>query len=68
MTATILVNGEPARHRPGLTVTELLESRGLQSMSVAVALNGAVVHREEWAGTVVPSGGEVEILTPMQGG
>lgn len=35
---------------------------------VAVAVDGVVVRRADWAATPVPSGARLEVLTAMQGG
>lgn len=37
-------------------------------LGVAVAQNGAVIPRSQWAATVLDSGDELEIVTAVQGG
>jgi sulfur carrier protein len=52
------------------TVAELLRRRGIDpgSRFLAVAVNGAVVRRGDWATTALAPGDEVEIVRPRQGG
>ena len=52
------------------TVAALLTSRdiALNGRGVAVALNGAVVPRAQWATTALRAGDVVEIVRAMQGG
>jgi sulfur carrier protein len=67
--ATLRVNGldEPLG---APTVAALLASRDVSpnGRGVAVALNGAVVPRAEWATTALRAGDVVEIVRAMQGG
>jgi sulfur carrier protein len=67
--ATLKVNGvdEPLRTP---TVAELLAEREIpiNGRGVAVALNGAVVPRAQWATTALRAGDVVEIVRAMQGG
>jgi sulfur carrier protein len=65
----IVVNGEP-RERDGATIAELLADLGVEERGrgVAVAVNGEVVPRTEWARRRVGSGDRVEALSAMQGG
>jgi sulfur carrier protein len=66
----IWVNGRPAEGREGATVAELLADLGVETAArgVAVAVDGEVVPRAEWARRPVPEGARVEALTAMQGG
>ena len=52
------------------TVAELLALRGIDPKArfLAVAVNGAVVHRAEWPEAALSSGDDVEIVRPLQGG
>jgi sulfur carrier protein len=65
----IVVNGEP-RERDGATIAELLADLGVEDRArgVAVAVNGQIVPRAEWAQHRVDSGDRVEALSAMQGG
>ncbi len=52
------------------TLAQLLAARGVDPKTrfLAVAVNGAVVRRAEWPGTVLSAGDAVEIVRPLQGG
>jgi sulfur carrier protein len=67
--ATLKVNGvdEPLSAN---TVAGLLAEREvpINGRGVAVALNGAVVPRAQWATTALRAGDVVEIVRAMQGG
>ena len=65
----IFVNGEP-REREGATIAELLFELGVEpaARGVAVAIDGEIVPRAEWARRRVNEGQRVEALSAMQGG
>jgi sulfur carrier protein len=67
--ANILVNGV-AEPLGAATVAALLTARDIapDGRGVAVALNGAVVRRADWATTMLNPGDTVEIVRAMQGG
>jgi sulfur carrier protein len=52
------------------TVAELLRRHGIGPWTrfVAVAVNGAVVRREEWETRRLQPHDEIEIIKPLQGG
>lgn len=62
------VNGEWREFPDGTTVAGLLEVIGAGPKGIAVALDGQVVRRGDWAATAVPPGARLEILTAVQGG
>ncbi|EHR52994.1 thiamine biosynthesis protein ThiS [Saccharomonospora marina XMU15] len=62
------VNGEEREFPEGSTVADLLTAIGTEKQGVAVALEGEVVRRHDWADVVVPNGAHLEILTAVQGG
>jgi sulfur carrier protein len=66
---TILVNGRP-RPLDVRGLAELLASLGHEPgrPGIAVAVNGEVVPRADWAGRRLRSGDEVEIVGAVQGG
>lgn len=66
----IQLNGSEVEGRDGATVAELLAALGVEpgARGVAVAVDGEVVPRGEWATRTVPAGARVEALTAMQGG
>jgi sulfur carrier protein len=52
------------------TVAELLVARGVDPAArfLAIAVNGSVVRRGEWASRELSPGDTVEIVRPLQGG
>jgi sulfur carrier protein len=67
--ATLMVNGV-AEPLEATTVAALLAARDIapDGRGVAVALNGALVRRADWATTALNPGDSVEIVRAMQGG
>ena len=65
----ITVNGEPRRDRPA-SVRALVEAEGLdpERRGLAVARNGRVVPRGQWADTPLEPGDAIEIVKPFSGG
>ncbi len=55
---------------PAATVADLLAERGIDPNArfLAVAVNGNVVRRAQWAAAALASGDSVEIVRPFQGG
>ncbi len=66
---TLVVNGEPRPYTPQ-TVAELLEALGLDPArpGIAVAVNDAIVPREEWASRALRPGDRVEVVRAVAGG
>ncbi|GAA1861493.1 sulfur carrier protein ThiS [Asanoa iriomotensis] len=64
---TLTVNGETVDLAPEVTVAALVAERTDQRR-IAVARNGEVVPRGEWATTTLADGDEVEILAAVAGG
>ncbi len=50
------------------TVVDLLARREVVPRGIAVALDGEVVRRSQWATTSIPDGAHVEIVTAAAGG
>jgi sulfur carrier protein len=68
-TATILVNDRPRALAAGATVAGLLGELGLAGRrGVAVAVNGAVVARGDWAGRALVPDDRVLVIQATQGG
>ena len=65
---SIVLNGEPSELPAGATVEAAVRELGAIERGVAVALDGEVVPRGEWAGTEVRDGQRVEVLRAVQGG
>jgi sulfur carrier protein len=66
---TIFINGE-RKPLSSSTLIELVEKNGVDSTKggVAVALNGEVVPRADWAQTSMKSDDKVEIVHIVRGG
>ncbi|MDP4023951.1 sulfur carrier protein ThiS [Methylobacterium sp. NEAU 140] len=68
----LFVNGEPRAHEAD-TVEALFraeaEEAGIEGpQGVAIALNGRVLRRRDWAETAIREGDRIEIVRAMQGG
>lgn len=66
----VLVNGEPRELPAGATVEDAVRAAGALDggRGVAVALDGEVVPRGEWATTQVRDGQQLEVVHAVQGG
>jgi sulfur carrier protein len=66
----IVLNGHDSDVRAGETVGDVLARLGLQlgARGVAVAVDGEVVPRSDWATFALSDDTRVEVLTAMQGG
>lgn len=64
----LLVNGEHRELPAGTTVEDVVAILASSRRGIAVALNGDVVPRSAWAGTVLGAGDRVEVLSAAQGG
>ena len=69
MSAQITLNGEATRLEADCVI-DLLVSAGLdpERRGIAVAVNGAVVPRQEWPRRAIRDGDLVEIVKPFAGG
>jgi thiazole synthase len=64
----LTVNGKPREVDGAASVADLLAQLRVDPKSVAVALNGEVVAREEWAARAVRADDDVEVIRIIQGG
>ena len=65
----LIVNGKDADVRDALTVTDLLVDQGVKMPAmVSVELNGQIIKRSDFEGTVLGEGDKVEFLYFMGGG
>lgn len=66
----IVLNGEESDVRPGELLSAALTrlQLDLQARGVAVAVDGVVVPRAQWASYTLAAHARVEVLTAMQGG
>jgi sulfur carrier protein len=64
----VTLNGEARELPEGATVETAVRELGQPDRGVAVAVDGEVVPRSDWASTRVRDGQEVEVLRAVQGG
>jgi len=64
----ITLNGEGRSFPAGTTLYKLVQALNLEPERVAIELNRAIVRRDLWAGTVVESGAEIEVVMFVGGG
>jgi thiazole synthase len=64
----VFVNGEYRELPDGATVQSVVEELGVSGRGTAVAVDGQVIPRGDWAGTELRDGQEVEVLHAVQGG
>ncbi len=64
----VMVNGERREVAEEATVANLIEQLSAPPRGVAVAIDGEVVPRGQWAATPVPDGARVEVVAAIQGG
>ncbi|HZU59565.1 MAG TPA: sulfur carrier protein ThiS [Solirubrobacteraceae bacterium] len=66
----LVLNGQHRQVDPGLTIQALVLSlsRAPEGRGVAVAVDGEVVPRAAWEGTVLEEGARVEVVAAVQGG
>ncbi len=64
----LTVNGEPAEHTDGLTVSALLAELKLDPRRVAVERNKDIIRRAHFDKTDLADGDELEIVTLVGGG
>ena len=63
----VRLNGEE-REIAAASVAALLGELEYEGTHFAIAVNYDVVPKSQWAGRVLNSGDEIEIITPRQGG
>ena len=64
----VVINGESRVIEGPQTVSEYLDSFGLDSRFVAVARNGEVLAKEDFAHVTITEGDRLEIVRPVGGG
>jgi len=66
----VRLNGDPAELGADATVADAVEASGLEAAArgVAVAVEGEVVPRREWAERRLSEGASVEVVRAVQGG
>jgi sulfur carrier protein len=64
----VTLNGEPRSLHHGTTVDVVVAELDRGPAGVAVAINGDVVPRSQWAATMLRANDRVEVLAAAQGG
>lgn len=64
----VVLNGEPCDLPVGATVADALAHEAVEPARIAVAVNGEVVPRGEWATATLAEGDRVEVVGAIQGG
>jgi sulfur carrier protein len=64
----IAVNGQARTVPDGGTVEQVVGETTALTSGIAIAVNGEVIPRREWAGTVLRDGDQLEVVTAVQGG
>ncbi|MEX0762579.1 MAG: sulfur carrier protein ThiS [Dehalococcoidia bacterium] len=64
----VTINGKEYEFESASTVEDYLEMKDLLNRSIAVALNGTVLRREEFASATLNDGDHMEIVRPVGGG
>lgn len=64
----IIVNKEKTEVKAATTLAGLLEARGVKGPGIAVAVDGKVVRRADWADLTLSQGMEITVITAVCGG
>jgi sulfur carrier protein len=64
----MIVNGKPVALEGEIALPAFLELRGIDAHHIAVAVNGEVVERTEYASITLGAGDVVEIVRMVGGG
>jgi thiamine biosynthesis protein ThiS len=65
---TVIINGTRSELAEATSVQNYLEQKGLAGRSLAVAVNGEVIKKAEYATTLLGDGDQLEIVRPVGGG
>lgn len=64
----VQLNGAPHTLPDGTDLAAVVAGLAAGPRGIAVAVNGCVVPRDRWPGTVLRAGDRVEVLSASQGG
>lgn len=64
----ITLNGAPIRVAQGITLGELVDSRGLERRMIAVEYNGEIIPRLDYDETTIQGGDTLEVVHMVGGG
>lgn len=64
----VIINGQEHSFEAPLNLYDVIEQEGYVGMMIAVARNGTFVPKDNYTGTPLNEGDQIEIVAPMQGG
>ncbi|MDV6315300.1 sulfur carrier protein ThiS [Idiomarina sp. HP20-50] len=64
----IQVNDNPLEVTDKTNLSEFLSAQNIDKSAVAVALNGQIVHREQWQKTTLKSNDSITLVQAVAGG
>lgn len=64
----VIINGQEQTFEAPLNLYDVLAQEGYVDMMIAVAQNGTFVPKDNYTGTPINDGDQIEIVAPMQGG
>ncbi|MBP2653831.1 MAG: bifunctional sulfur carrier protein/thiazole synthase protein [Firmicutes bacterium] len=64
----LIVNGKKVEAADGITISQLVAEKGLNSESVVVEHNSVILCRADWGTKMLGQGDQVEIVTFVGGG
>lgn len=64
----VMINGQPKDFEAPLNLYDVLAQEELIDMMIAVAHNGNVIPKGDYAQIFIEEGDAIEIVAPMQGG
>lgn len=64
----ISINKEETTVSEPITLAELLTERGVTGPGIAVAIDGKVIRRADWAATPLSDGMEITVISAVCGG
>ncbi|GEL20503.1 sulfur carrier protein ThiS [Pseudonocardia asaccharolytica] len=64
----VWINGERHELAVGASVLDALDALGAPRTGVAVAVDGEVIPRADWASARLAAAARIEVLTAVQGG
>ncbi len=67
-TITVVVNGLSVKLHRKITLTNYLDEKGLLGRTIAVAVNGQVLRKDDYEEVKLNEGDHLEIVRPVGGG
>ena len=67
-TITVVVNGLSVKLHRKITLTNYLDEKGLLGRTIAVAVNGQVLRKDDYEEVKLNEGDHIEIVRPVGGG